>query len=101
MRATLVLAMAVFGAAFFMVASAAAQSACGPRDRVLDWLTATYREAPIAAGVTGAGDLVEVYASADGATWTILVTSPGGRSCLVGAGEDWRALVRPHQEPSA
>ena len=72
---------------------AQAQTACGTRAQVLEWLADSYREKPVAIGVTGTGALVEVVASGAGATWTILLTSPSGRSCLLAAGEGWR--VRP------
>lgn len=94
-------AMVALGTAFFTAASAAAQPTCGARAEVLGWLAASYQEAPVAAGVSVAGDLVEVVASADGATWTILVTSPRGRTCMLGAGEGWRILVPPREEPAA
>ncbi len=68
---------------------------------MLEWLAANFREAPVALGVTGGGDLVEVMASQDGQTWTIVVTSARGRSCLLAAGEGWR-VARPRSgEPKA
>ena len=48
----------------------------------------------MAVGVTNKGALVEVLTSADGGTWTIIVTTPQGMSCLVAAGEGWRFLPR-------
>ena len=56
-------------------------------------------EAPVAVGVTSAGGLVEVFATDDGATWTIVVTTPQGRSCMVAAGEGWRAVPWTEAEP--
>ena len=67
------------------------QDRCDSRERLLAWLAATYRESPIALGVDSRGRLIEVIAAADGSTWTIVVTSPRGRSCMVAAGEGWRA----------
>lgn len=92
---------AALGAAFHLAGAAQAQPACGPRAQVLAWLAASYREAPVAAGVSGQGALVEVLASPDGATWTILVTAPTGRTCVVGAGEGWRVLERAGEDPKA
>jgi len=62
-------------------------------------LAKKYQERRVAVGVTSAGGLVEVLTSADGGTWTILVTAPNGQSCIVSAGEGWR-VVTP-QEPEA
>jgi hypothetical protein len=36
-----------------------------------------FAEAPVALGLTGGGRMVvQVFASADGATWTVVLTSP-------------------------
>ncbi len=71
--------------------SAVAQTQCNERAEVLKLLAQKYKEAPIAAGVTSTGGLVEVLTNGKGETWTIIVTSPEGTSCLVAAGEGWQA----------
>ena len=83
--------------------SATAQTQqCGQRQKVLGHLAQKYKEAPVAAGVTATGGLVEVLTTGDGNTWTIIVSQPNGLSCLVAAGEGWRKLkfdksaVEPH-----
>ncbi len=70
--------------------AAAQQVACRPHDDVLPHLAQKYDEVPVAIGVTNSGGLVEVLTTADGGTWTIIVTTPQGISCLVAAGEGWR-----------
>jgi hypothetical protein len=90
---------AALGAAFLLlvcVSEAAAQAVCLPRGQALEHLAAKYGEAPVARGVTGIGGLLEVLASPSGGTWTILVTRPSGRSCVVAAGEGWRPLEPDH-----
>ncbi len=69
------------------------------RDRVLTHLAEKYGEAPVAVGLTSAGGLVEVLTTDDGRTWTIIVTTPQGISCLVAAGEGWRDVERVIEEP--
>lgn len=96
MRPILALAAA---AAFFMPAPAQAAPACASHDEALALLAQKYQERRVAVGVTSAGGLVEVLASKDGATWTILVTQPNGQSCIVSAGEGW-TVVEP-EEPEA
>ncbi len=65
---------------------------CGQRASVIGSLAEKYREAPVAVGVTSTGGIVEVLTTSDGATWSIIVSNPNGTSCLVAAGEGWRAL---------
>jgi hypothetical protein len=49
---------------------------------------------PIAVGVTNRGGLVEVLSTGDGNTWTIIISSPNGESCMIAAGKSWRALPK-------
>lgn len=65
---------------------------CDFHDRVIDLFARKYQEAPVAVGVANVGGLVEVLATSDGATWTIIVTRPDGWACAVAAGEGWRNL---------
>jgi hypothetical protein len=65
---------------------------CDQRARVIGHLAQKYKEAPVAIGVTTTGGMVEVLTTGDGGTWTIILSSPNGTSCLVAAGEGWRGL---------
>jgi phage/plasmid primase-like uncharacterized protein len=90
--------------ALFLVSSAAvAQVPCGQRDKIVEWLAVKYKEAPIATGVSSQGSLIEVLSTHDGDTWTVIVTSPDGDSCVIASGQGWRA--KPHEidiaEPQA
>jgi hypothetical protein len=48
-------------------------------------LAAAWAERPVAAGLDQEGRLVSTFASAAG-TWTLVLTRPGGPSCVVAAG---------------
>ncbi len=76
----------------FVTTSAQAEPQCNERDNVLELLAKKYKETPIAAGITNSGGLVEVLSDANSGTWTIIVTTPQGMSCLVAAGEGWRQM---------
>ena len=65
---------------------------CDQRAKVIGHLARKYQETLVAIGVTTSGGMVEVLTSGDGGTWTIILSSPNGTSCLVAAGEGWRAL---------
>ncbi|MBX6323635.1 MAG: hypothetical protein IRY94_17600 [Rhodospirillaceae bacterium] len=81
----------LLGALAVPVASAAnAGAPCSSRKDVLSQLSQKYKEAPVAVGLATNGNLIEVLTAADGATWTIIQTSPAGMSCLVAAGESWQ-----------
>ncbi len=65
---------------------------CDRRANIIGSLAEQYREAPVAIGVTSTGGMVEVLTTGDGTTWTIIMSNPNGISCLIAAGEGWRAL---------
>ncbi len=85
----------------FVASSAMAQPQCDKRESVLDLLSDKYKEAPVALGVTNNGGLVEVLSSGKGDTWSIIVTTPQGMSCLVAAGEGWRVKEQLALDPEA
>lgn len=87
-----IFAAAALVAGFLLAASAPAIAApqCHDRETVLAIMAKKYAEVPVAVGVSNSGGLVEVLAAGDGGTWSIIVTSPKGMSCLVAAGEGWR-----------
>ena len=67
---------AVIGALSISTTAVAAPISCAARADVLKRLAKQYHEAPVAVGFVNAGALMEVLASEDGTTWTILVDSP-------------------------
>lgn len=63
---------------------------CGARNDVLTKLASDFREQPASVALTSDGQLLEVLKSDSKLTWSILVTSPNGVTCLVAAGESWQ-----------
>lgn len=81
----------LLAAAVVMTLAAAtteAQPMCGPRDIFLLKLQQDFRERPAGIGLAGSGHVIELLTSGHG-TWTLLVTSPNGVSCIVAAGDGW------------
>ena len=74
--------------------SAETEQRCEQKRTVLQYLSNEYSEKPVAMGVAENGGLIEVLTSHKGNTFTIIVTSPEGETCMVAAGEDWQALIR-------
>ena len=77
-----------------------APSICRARDGLLTQLEQKYGEVPVAIGVAD-GRLIELLTTKDGMTWTIILTSPKGVSCLIASGEGWRPLAPVSTDPSA
>jgi len=79
---------------FFVLAfssQAQAIGMCGSRADFIKALSDKYQETGKALGIAGQVNLVEIFASKAG-TWTILVTTPEGKSCIIAAGSSWEDL---------
>ena len=90
-RLSLLFASAVM-ALWSMPVQAQQQSPCANRADFLNHLSANYKEAPVAMGLTANGGLLEVIASQNG-SWTIIVTTPNGLSCGVASGKSWESTA--------
>ena len=73
---------------FVVMARAQAPSQCGPHKRLVQVLADKYGEAPKAIGGIDRQRFMEAYVSNAG-SWTILVTTTSGYSCIVASGNDW------------
>ncbi len=82
-------------------ATASAQSVCTTHAEVIEQLGNRHSEAPVAIGLSGSGGVIEVFATSDGSTWTIIITMPDGTSCMMAAGEAWETLPAPVRGPKA
>jgi hypothetical protein len=80
-----------FGAVILATQAALGQTPqCGPRDAVSAHLAERYGETRRSTGLAQ-NTVVEVYASAETGSWTIAITTPDGRMCLVAAGQNYVA----------
>ena len=61
---------------------------CGDRNDLLTQLKDKFKEAPTGIGMTGQGSVVELMTSENG-SWTLVLSFPNGRSCLMATGEGW------------
>ena len=59
--------------------------------RLIKQLAGKYQEYPAGRGLNTRGYMVELFTSENG-TWTIMVSQVNGITCLVNAGQGWRAL---------
>ncbi len=66
---------------------------CGEHSAIKDALSKTYSEKPVAMGLASNGTVVEIFASRTG-SFTIIMTEPTGRSCMLTAGEGYESIPR-------
>ena len=75
-----------------------AQQFCGNPDDIKKRLSKKYSESVVAAGVTAGGWALEIMASEDGSTYTILATDPNGVTCVLGTGHSWEQIAWKPEE---
>ena len=79
-------------------ATVKAQPVCMPHDDFRVALHRNFSEAPVAIAVANNGALIELYAKRDKSSWTLVMTRPGGLSCVLVAGEEWNDLRKREEE---
>ncbi|MEE8270909.1 MAG: hypothetical protein V3R98_04135 [Alphaproteobacteria bacterium] len=73
---------------------------CGERAAIMTHLENGYSEKPVAMGLDAQGRVLEVLAAPSG-TWTMLVSTPGGMTCLIASGIAWQELELVINDPAA
>ncbi len=77
------------------VRSVTAAPRCGQRQSLGETLATARGERPVSLGLDRTGQVVELFASEGGRTWTLLVTRPDGASCIIARGRYWEMLTPP------
>lgn len=75
----------IFG---LIITATQAASNCAPRADIVAGLASRYDERQVGVGLGPNGNLIEVWASAGG-SFTILVSSPSGLSCMASSGHGY------------
>lgn len=78
--------------AVLAVTTTAAQAGCALRDVVVEKLKTKYAEQLTAGGLHSSQSrtaVVEVWASPETGTFTVMLTNPNGISCIMASGTDW------------
>ena len=66
---------------------------CAPRDMVIEQLADRYGETRQSIGLGSNNAVIEVFASDDTGSWTIIITSAQGLSCLVASGQAFEQVA--------
>ena len=69
-------------------------STCGDQEHVASYLRDNFNEVPVSLGLQADGRMLQVFASEESGTWTMVTTSPNGTTCIIGAGEAWQNMPR-------
>lgn len=98
------LTLAALTSLALVTAMPAHATSCGMRDKMVEKLETKYREHLAAGGlqkVSSVDAVMEIWASSETGTFTVLITNPQGVSCIVAAGTDFfKASEKPKVEGS-
>ncbi|MCP5085629.1 MAG: hypothetical protein GY952_02300 [Rhodobacteraceae bacterium] len=72
---------------------------CAQRTQVVERLQDRYGETRQSVGLAQNNGVVEVFASSESGTWTIVITLPNGMTCLVAAGSAFESDDAPATTP--
>jgi hypothetical protein len=75
------------------------QRGCGLRPDLARWLAENFAEMPMVRGLEANGNLFELFSEARGATWSAVLTTPAGLSCIVSGGTDLEPSRPPADGP--
>lgn len=78
-----------------------AEMVCDDRAAVIKNLHDRWGEEPVGQGesLTGQPPILELFATPNGETWTILLSGSDGKSCLFLAGKNWTGTGHPVGSP--
>lgn len=97
----LLLGSALAGSAQAAAPAAAQRLPCHDYAQIADTLGERYGEAPVSLGLQSNGHVLQVFASAESGSWTILSVAPSGIGCIVAAGKSWMSRPETGTDPSA
>ena len=87
-------------ALFISAPSANAEQVCAARDKAVMQLEKQFEERVSGRGLATNGKrMVELFVSEVG-SWTVLVSEPTGRSCIVASGDSWQGIKQLFGDPA-
>ncbi len=89
------LAPTLMMAAVTLSSPANAQAVCLAHADLVKQLSTRYAEEPMGIGLGNDGNVMQLFTSKDGNTWTLVRTLPDGTSCMMAGGEAWADTPTP------
>lgn len=71
-----------------------AQTVCAERARVLEKLETQFGETRTSIGLSTNNRVMEMFASSETGSWTITVTTPNGKTCLLASGRAFEEMAK-------
>jgi hypothetical protein len=88
-----------FGAVILATEIAFSQPQCDARETVVALLADRWGETRRALGLAGDSAMMELFANDTTGTWSVTLTLPDGRMCLMASGDSYEAVVEDLPAP--
>ena len=82
----------------FSQSAVAQRTPCGDGAALVAHLEKDWGEGPAVVALDAAGRMVRILVNPETGTWSMLVTGPGGPTCMISHGSAWEA-VQPVVDP--
>jgi len=99
-RAFLIVSTGVLLSALPNAVAAQQLQGCEDHAHMVLRLGTKFHEVRAEVGENQYGWLIELFESANGKTWTLVATRPGGPACVFGIGGDWQTVAPVKGDPS-
>lgn len=76
-----------------IAAPAGASSLCYPRETLTKILKRDYGESREAMGLVADHSVMEIWRSEGTGSWSVVVTNPDGKSCIIATGDAWTPML--------
>lgn len=76
------------------------QRSCADRQQFLGLLGRDYGEQPVIRAIDAGGRMIEILIAPSG-SWSMLITRPGGPTCMRGSGEAFEFTPRQTAQPGS
>lgn len=81
--------------------AASGQIPCHDYQTIVETLDQRYGETPSSLGLQTNGNMLQIFASPESGSWTILSVAPSGIGCIIAAGRHWQSAPAKAIEPRA
>lgn len=95
MRHLTAASVAAFSCLLIAGPALAQRTPCGDGAALIAHLEKEWGERPSIIALDAAGRMVRILVNPETGTWSMLITGPGGPTCMISHGSDWESVDAP------
>ena len=91
--------LALLASTVSIQATQAMPAMCGDRTKLVTILKDKYKEQPAAIGISQASTEAYEFFTSDTGTWTVIMTTSKGKTCIMATGHSWKEVAKKSLDP--